>query len=35
MADEETSVVAGYVMDMTDPKRPKRIPLRLGGTMIH
>jgi len=24
-----------YVLDKTDPKNPKRILLRLGGTMIH
>lgn len=35
MADEETSVEVGYVMDMSDPKNPKKILLRLGGTMIH
>lgn len=35
MTDEETSVDVGYVMDFTDPKNPKKILLKLGGTMIH
>ncbi|MDD9825311.1 MAG: hypothetical protein OXU86_00815 [Thaumarchaeota archaeon] len=28
-------VDGGYVLDRTDPKNPKIILLRLGGTMIH
>ena len=35
MIEMKGLVDAGYVLDRTDPKNPKIIHLRLGGTMIH